>query len=135
MKSIFAGVRDIILWSYERGTWQYDLLCLLIISAIFLVPSKFFGDRDRETVKAVKVAQANDGSSSAAESAETVHEVALGDLQNFLQKQNRPELQSNSPQALAFYLRDKLNRDVTILNIESLTNPQGHPVGYRVRIK
>ena len=36
-----------MLWSYERGSWQYDLLCLLIVAAIFLIPGRYFGDRDR----------------------------------------------------------------------------------------
>ena len=47
MKSIFVVIKNVILWSHERGTWQYDVLCLLIIGTVFLVPSKYFGDRDR----------------------------------------------------------------------------------------
>jgi hypothetical protein len=35
-------IKKIILWSYERGTWQYDVLCLLIIAFIFLTPSSLF---------------------------------------------------------------------------------------------
>jgi hypothetical protein len=31
-----------ILWDYERGTWQYDLFCLLIIAFIFLTPKAWF---------------------------------------------------------------------------------------------
>lgn len=35
-------MRNIINWSYERGTWQYDVLCLLIIAFIFLTPKAWF---------------------------------------------------------------------------------------------
>jgi hypothetical protein len=47
MKSVLVGIKNIILWSHARGTWQYDALCLLIVIAVFLVPSRYFGDRDR----------------------------------------------------------------------------------------
>lgn len=34
-----------ILWSYERGSWQYDLICLIILAFIFLTPRAWFRDR------------------------------------------------------------------------------------------
>lgn len=34
-----------IFWSYERGSWQYDVICLIILSFIFLTPSNWFHDR------------------------------------------------------------------------------------------
>ena len=35
-------MKNIINWNYERGTWQYDVLCLLIIAFIFLTPKTWF---------------------------------------------------------------------------------------------
>jgi hypothetical protein len=32
-------------WSYERGTWQYDLIVLAILAFIFLTPRAWFQDR------------------------------------------------------------------------------------------
>lgn len=34
-----------IFWSYERGSWQYDVLVLLILGFIFLTPRSWFQDR------------------------------------------------------------------------------------------
>jgi hypothetical protein len=34
-----------ILWAYERGTWQYDLIVLAILAFIFLSPRAWFNDR------------------------------------------------------------------------------------------
>jgi hypothetical protein len=34
-----------IFWSYERGTWQYDLIVLAILAFIFLMPRSWFSDR------------------------------------------------------------------------------------------
>jgi hypothetical protein len=38
-------LKRIFLWSYERGTWQYDLICLAILALIFLTPRSWFRDR------------------------------------------------------------------------------------------
>ncbi len=40
-------IRNFILWNHERGTWQYDAFCLLIIAFIFLTPKAWFEKRER----------------------------------------------------------------------------------------
>lgn len=42
---IFDAIKNIILWSYERGTWQYDVLCVVILAFIFLTPKEFLDER------------------------------------------------------------------------------------------
>jgi hypothetical protein len=32
----------VIFWRYPRGSWQYDILCLLILAFIFLTPRAVF---------------------------------------------------------------------------------------------
>lgn len=38
MKSVWTTIRGYILWSYERGTIQYDVMVSLILLFIFLTP-------------------------------------------------------------------------------------------------
>lgn len=40
-------MKNFIQWNYERGTWQYDVFCLLIIAFIFLTPKAWFDKRER----------------------------------------------------------------------------------------
>lgn len=40
------GMKDIILWNHERGTWQYDVFCGLIIAFIFLTPNSWFDKQE-----------------------------------------------------------------------------------------
>jgi hypothetical protein len=40
-------LKDIILWQYKRGTWQYDVFCLLIVAFIFLTPKSWFDRREQ----------------------------------------------------------------------------------------
>jgi hypothetical protein len=37
-----ALVRKTLVWSYERGTLQYDIICALILAFIFFVPRSCF---------------------------------------------------------------------------------------------
>lgn len=39
-------LKNIILWRYERASWQWDLLCFLIILFIFLTPKSWFDKRE-----------------------------------------------------------------------------------------
>ena len=36
------AILNIVMWSYERGTWQYDVMCALIIAFILFTPRSFF---------------------------------------------------------------------------------------------
>ena len=48
----------IIVWSYDRGTLPYDVLCALILAFIFLVPrSCFLKKQAAETSAAAAVSQ------------------------------------------------------------------------------
>ena len=39
---MFRVLKRIILWSYGRTTWQYDVLCVLILVFVFLTPRSWF---------------------------------------------------------------------------------------------
>jgi hypothetical protein len=42
MHNIRMILRHIFVWSYERGTIQYDIICILILAFIFFVPPGCF---------------------------------------------------------------------------------------------
>ena len=119
MKSILVGLKNVLLWSYSRGTWQYDALCLLIVLMVFLVPSSYFGDRDR-------------AKQQSANGVETY--VGAVELDVFLKRINRIELSQTPNEAMRLYLRDKFGRDVAINELEYFTSPDGKLI-YRVRFK
>ena len=37
-----AFIKKIIFWNYGRSSWQYDVLCALILAFIFLTPKSWF---------------------------------------------------------------------------------------------
>jgi len=42
MRYIFRTIKSILLWPYGRTTWQYDVLCVLILAFVFLTPKGWF---------------------------------------------------------------------------------------------
>jgi hypothetical protein len=127
MKSLLVGIKNVVLWSYARGTWQYDALCLLIVLTVFLVPSSYFGDRDRAKQKS-----ANEIEGAASKAGETY--VGADELDVFLKRQNRVELSQAPKEAMRLYLRDRLGKDVAIDELEYFTSSDGKLI-YRVRFK
>jgi hypothetical protein len=45
VKIILATLKKTLFWSYDRGSWQYDVMCVLILTFIFLVPNGVFTQR------------------------------------------------------------------------------------------
>jgi hypothetical protein len=39
---MFRVLKAMVLWGYARNTWQYDVLCALILAFIFLTPKSWF---------------------------------------------------------------------------------------------
>lgn len=42
MKLILVTLKKTLFWSYERGSWQYDIMCVVILAFIFLAPGGLF---------------------------------------------------------------------------------------------
>lgn len=42
MKIILATLKKTLFWSYDRGSWQYDVMCVLILAFIFFAPNRMF---------------------------------------------------------------------------------------------
>lgn len=42
-----SGLRRLILWDYQRGVWQYDVICGIILLFVFFAPSRWFRDQPR----------------------------------------------------------------------------------------
>ena len=148
MSSALTTIRRIILWDYERGTWQYDVLVALIIGTVILVPGSFFGDRDRPMKHTnrpeLKSAQANESLRSASKTAtQNVTQagreplvITAENLTTFLKQQGKADdLKNNSAAALVLYLREELKREGALERYEVRLDDHRQPVSYRVWLK
>jgi hypothetical protein len=47
MSRIIRLIKKSFLWTYARNTWQWDVLCVLILIFIFLTPKSWFATGER----------------------------------------------------------------------------------------
>ena len=52
VRGLTSTLKKIFFWNYARNTWQWDLLCVVILIFIFLTPKSWFdgSERPRNTV-------------------------------------------------------------------------------------
>jgi hypothetical protein len=54
VKIILATLKKTLFWSYDRGSWQYDVMCVVILAFIFLAPNSLFSQRPHPQPLVVK---------------------------------------------------------------------------------
>jgi hypothetical protein len=47
VRGLFTTLKKILFWNYPRNTWQWDLLCVVILIFIFLTPKSWFSSGER----------------------------------------------------------------------------------------
>ena len=118
----------IFFWSYERGTWQYDVAVVAIVLFVILTPPRWFHDQPEVGLPAApgQVQLVNDGDGAqiyrvdARVLAPPIKTPALeNDLHNMLQK-SLPDLRSGR---------------FAIAKIEAERNAQGTVIAYKVEIR
>jgi len=45
MRALWRGITRVVFWSYERGTWPYDLMVVAIVVFVLLTPARWFKDQ------------------------------------------------------------------------------------------
>ncbi len=44
---MISGLKKLLLWDYERGVWQYDVMCAVILLFLAFAPRAWFRDQPR----------------------------------------------------------------------------------------
>jgi hypothetical protein len=47
VRGFLTTLKKIFFWNYARNTWQWDLLCVVILIFIFLTPKSWFSNGER----------------------------------------------------------------------------------------
>ena len=49
MRGFWRGLVRTVFWSYERGSWPYDLMVVAIVAFVLLTPRSWFHDQPRSS--------------------------------------------------------------------------------------
>jgi hypothetical protein len=119
-----------LFWSYERGTWQYDVAVVLILIFVLLTPRGWF--RDQPQV----------GLPAAADQVQLVLFSDQGHRQEYrvdarvlAPREQTPALQNELHQALQRALPDLRNGRFSITKIEAVRDENGNVIAYEVEIR
>lgn len=124
MKSLLTGIKNVVLWSYARGTWQYDALCgLIVLTVLFWPARKLTAPAQGKMLPAV--------ASEALPLANGMQQRDIGwqELREFLTVQNKLELINTPREAATLFLENETKAKVSITLLEPFNNAQGQ-IGY-----
>jgi hypothetical protein len=109
---LLSAIRKLFFWNYARNTWQWDILCVLILIFIFLTPKSWFENSERRG----PITHQNATARTLLLSPELIENA--GDRGQVEQR------------VRAFMGRD----DIRVLDVRKLVDEQGRVRGYEVDI-
>lgn len=111
---LLSVIKKMFLWTYARNTWQYDVLCALILAFIFLTPKSWFN---------------NGEPTSRVEHQNPVAPTFL----LLLPENSAPELETGE---IERRVRKLTNRtDIQVTNVRKRLDAEGRIVAYEVDIR
>jgi hypothetical protein len=115
-------------WSYERGTWQYDVAVGVILIFVLLTPRSWFRDQPQVGMPATSAQVqlfSDDGR----------RQVYRVDARVLAPPEQTPALQNDLHNALQKALPDLRNGRFSITRIEPVRDETGTVIAYQVEIR
>ena len=110
---LLKTLRKLFFWNYARSSWQWDILCVVILIFIFLTPKGWFENGERRAA----MAHQSPPASTLVVGAEVVEKA-----------QDRAQLEQR--------LRAFTGRtDLQVLGVHKLTAEDGRTTGYEIDIR
>ena len=126
-----AGIGRILyrtfFWSYERGSWQYDLAVILIVLFVLATPMRWFHDQPQVGVSA-------NASLVEALSHDAGPEAYRVDARLLAPPERTPALQNDLHNAMQKARADLRDGHFSIGKIEPIRDADGNVIAYRVEI-
>ena len=128
MASIGQIFSRIFFWSFERGSWQYDVAVIAILIFVFFMPRRWLRDQPETSVppQSQQIALLT---SAGAESAYRV------DARVLTPPEQMPQLQNELHRALQRTLPDLQNGRFEILKVEAQRDEHGAVIAYQVAVR
>jgi hypothetical protein len=110
---LLTTLQKLFFWKYARSSWQWDILCVVILIFIFLTPKSWFENGERRA----GLAHQSPTASTLVVGAEVVEKA-----------QDRGQLEQR---LRAFTGRS----DLQVLDVHKVTGPDGRTTGYEIDIR
>ena len=115
-------------WSFERGSWQYDLAVIGILIFVFFMPRRWLRDQPEAPLPQ----QSQQIEPLPSTGSESVYRI---DARVLTPPEQMPQLQNELHRALQKALPDLQNGRFEILKIEAQRDEHGTVVAYQVTLR
>jgi hypothetical protein len=123
MSYIFRTIKKLFFWGYARNTWQYDVLCALILAFIFLTPQSWFDEGS-----ALKSHLNGEPARGELHQKSVASKLVLAVTDNFPAEMAQSEIESRVRQLTG-------RADTEVINVEPRRDSSGKIVAYEVDIR
>ncbi len=137
MKPIWRGFVRTILWSYERGSWPYDIAVMVIVIFVLATPARWFHDQPQskpapaESVQLVQ--QTEQRSEYTGLATYRVDATALAPDKRV--NRASPELERELHRILASSIGELKDQPFEVTQIDPRMAPDGSVASYDVVVK
>ncbi len=132
MRTFWRGVVRTIFWSYERMTWQYDVMVVAIILFVLLAPSRWFHDRPQSrafgAARVELVSEDTDGGTR-------TYRLDAASLPVDKRAAKSPELERLMHDMLSRTVAELRGRTFQVVRIDPVVADDGFVVSYDVTIR
>jgi len=130
MRTLWRGIVRTVFWSYERGSWPYDLMVIAIVVFVLLTPRRWFHDQPRTNAFAEAAVQLV--STDAAAQTRTYRLSVAAIPTNQRATQPSAELDSAIHDVLAHSVNDLQDGAFTVQQVNPILSADGTVIAYNV---
>jgi hypothetical protein len=132
MRSIWSGIRNTVFWSYERGSWPYDVAVILIVIFVLLTPGRWFHDQPVAKAVATDAVQmvAQDATARTATYRVDAKELPLEKRA----ARATPELEGEMHRILGNTVQELKDQTFEVVRIDPQSGPDGSVAAYDVSV-
>ena len=124
LRKLGAAIHRGLFWTYERGTWQYDIMVGLILAFIFFTPRSWFNDQPA-------IPQASGVVEISSKDGEKVYQLPAA----LIELQAEPKAEDVMRKGVERVLRIHTGKSVHITRIKPELNERGEVVSYAVWVQ
>lgn len=133
MRSFWRSVGRIVFWSYERGSWPYDVMVITILLFVLVSPRKWFRDEPQASVLASAAIQMVSQDSGSETRVYRLDAKALPPQKRVAK--STPELERETHDILGRTAGDLKDKTFQVVRIDPALSSDGSVLYYEVTVR
>jgi hypothetical protein len=137
MEKLWDAIRGTLFWSYDRGSWPYDVMVVAILIFVLLTPRKWFNDQPQTTTAAAAQIEAMIQLVAQDDAAHTrTYRLSANVLPpNKRAQKPTPELEEETHEILGRAVEELKGRTFQVRQIDPVRGEDGTILYYDVALK